>query len=167
MDLEIGDIGFTYRKGSPISWLINIFSKIEKDVKISHVFIYIGDNLISESFFDGVSNKPIDKYLSGKYNVVIKRMDLTDNEKDCLWRYSQEFKGKVKYGYMQLVLLLIKKIYYNFKIFDWSKNQMICSEYIATLFELIGKEQKIPYYKQTPHTIYQWDFRKVILPFIS
>ena len=148
--LQIGDIGFSFKKRNLFSALVYAVSrwktKSASSKKISHCFIYMGDGLIAESSFHGVAIVSIKKYENQKYDLYFKRTTkiMTPQEQQTLWMHAAKQAGLTKYSYGQLFVMLFGKIF-NIRMKDYSKMDKVCSEFVSEDYRLIdinltGKE---------------------------
>jgi hypothetical protein len=139
--LQIGDIGFTFKRGnifSKLVYLVSVWKKNTKtSTKISHCFVYMGDGLIAESSFHGVGIFNLKKY-GDKYDIYFKRVDkiLTPQEQQTLWMHAAEQAGITKYSYVQLLSFLFGKIF-NVTMKDYSKVDKVCSEFVSEAYRKI------------------------------
>jgi len=137
MNLLPCSIIFTFKKRSWFSKLVWYFSKIDTTLaekrKVSHLALYIGDNMIAESSFGGVAIRNIKKFNTGKYDVYIGRC-LLPHECDKIVSYCNESAGLIDYSYLQLFAIMFKKIFRLPNIGDVDKEGMMCVEFILNAF---------------------------------
>ena len=112
MNLEIGDIIFTFKKGNLFSKLIYAFSIWKKNTKnttpkISHALVYIGNGLICEASFGGIEISSILKYDNAKYSVEYQRLinNIDEKQKQMILDYCYEIIGKIKYWHDKFIVL--------------------------------------------------------------
>jgi hypothetical protein len=144
--LQIGDIGFSFKKGNLFSRFIYAVSIWKKNLKkpekkMSHAFIYIGNGLIAESTFGGAIIVNVKKYLDEKHATEFQTPlePLTDLEKQEVFKLCAEQVGIVKYGWGQLFVILFNK-WFKLKQFDFSLKQMHCSEFVANIYEKLNRK---------------------------
>lgn len=146
-DLQIGDIGFSFKKRnilSKIIYRISIFNMIlkKKPKRISHTFIYIGHGLIAESTFTGTIIVNIDKYLdSDKYELEFQTpiYPFTVGEKQIIFNMAAKEAGLIKYSFGQLFVILFNK-WFKIRAYDFSQKQMHCSEFISSIYERLNRK---------------------------
>lgn len=144
--LQIGDVGFSFKKGNLFSRFIYAFSIWKKNLKkpekrISHAFIYIGNGLIAESTFSGAIIVNVNKYLDSKHETEFQTpvIPLTTEEKEIVFKLCAEQVGIIKYGWGQLFVKFFNK-WFKFKNFDFSLKQMDCSEFAANIYEKLNRK---------------------------
>lgn len=144
--LQVGDIGFSFKKGNLFSRFIYAVSVWKKNLKkpekkISHAFIYIGNGLIAESTFSGAIIVNVKKYLDDKHDVEFQTpvYQLSTEEKETVFKLCAEQVGIVKYGWGQLFVILFNK-WFKTRNFDFSLKQMDCSEFVANIYEKLNRK---------------------------
>lgn len=106
--------------------------------------MYIGDDKIIESDWDGVVVNPLSKYLTSEYEIGLFRItpELTIEETDKLISAIKTLIGR-KYAWFQLVWQFILRIFKKSEDKDWAidvENGFICSELIAFSYEQINRK---------------------------
>ena len=146
--LEVGDILFTFEKGSMISqaiyWFMSLFQK-RKFPKLSHCAIYVGDDtLIEADFLMGVQFNKVSHYTSGSYSVWQGRYkdedvygSLNKLQKNRLHFYLLEQLGK-PYSFKQLFGIILHRLTGLMVYDDFDREAMICSELIAEAYVKCG-----------------------------
>lgn len=141
--LQIGDIGFSFNKKNLFSKLIYAVSfwrtTKQSNKKVSHSFIYMGDNLIAEASFAGVAIVNIKKYQDKKHDLYWKRYSnyMNEKEKQTLWMHAANQAGLIKYSFLQLPIIFISKLF-NIKFKDYTKYDKVCSEFVSEAYRAIG-----------------------------
>lgn len=166
-NLKPADIIFTFNKDSFFSKLIWLVSKFKKNKdfkkpKISHVLLYLGNNLIIESSFGGVAIKNI-KAFKKKYKIYIGRcinnFDVDNLKQSCI-----EQAGITKYAYLQIIIIAIKKLFRLHKVGDFQKDAVHCSEFIAAEFKKVNVDlvPQLHPAETSPLDIYNSNIIKII-----
>lgn len=146
-NLEKGDIIFTYDNRFFMGWISELIYSLTKtdddDVKVSHVAMYIGDGLIIESIAQGVSIHSLKSYKLEDYDLYVGRVKTTKEIKEKVCEYTKVQAEKVGYSYIQLIVLLFKKIFK--KIFktaqktkDYDKKNTTCAELVTEAYKQNG-----------------------------
>lgn len=136
--LQVCDIILSYDKKSIVSELIWKVSRLRedyKDPKISHSMIYIGDELISEGDYYGIGVANIAKYTFSRFDLYKGTVNVPF-DKEAVLHYMRETVGVVRYGYVQVFVNLINKVF-RVKINKDPKG-MTCSEYLCKAFLAAG-----------------------------
>ena len=149
-----GDILLSRKTHSPISEVIQGVTRS----MWSHSFLYIGDNKVIESDWDGVVIHPLDRYLNNKYSVGLYRIkpELTEDEAEQLVIQARKLLG-IHYGYLQILWQLVLRLVGKNEDPDWSLDidkGMICSEMMAAAYEKISRRIK----ELPPHQMEPADF---------
>jgi len=149
-----GDILLSCHKRHPISKVISGITRSNW----SHTFLYIGDNKIIESDWDGVVIKPLDHYLNDTYRVGLFRVtpELTEEESKQVIVEARKMLG-IHYGFWQLIWQFILRVCCKSEDPDWALNVdsgVICSEMVAKAYKKIGKKFK----NLPPHQMEPVDF---------
>ena len=138
----VGDMLLSRKVNSPISRVIAGITRSNW----SHSFLYIGDDKIIESDWNGVVIKRLEYYLNDKFTVGLFRVkpELTEDETDRLVKEMRKLLG-IHYGYLQLVWQFILRLIGRNEDPDWAidvDTGMICSEAMATAYKKIGRQIK-------------------------
>jgi hypothetical protein len=97
--------------------------------------IYIGDGLISEGDFYGIGVANISKYTFDRFKLY-KGTVTVPFDKEKVLHYMRDTVGLVRYGYAQVFINLINKLF-RVKINKDPKG-MTCSEYLCNAFKAAG-----------------------------
>lgn len=140
--IKPGDILLSRKPGSPISEIIQDVIRS----RWSHSFLYIGNDKIIESDWDGVVINPLSKYFDGNYELGLFRIqpELTKEEQVKLIDAAFLAVG-TKYAYLQLVWGFILRLLGKSENRKWNidtSKGMICSELIARCYKKIGRPLK-------------------------
>ena len=136
--LQVCDIILSYDKKSLVSELIWKVSRLRedyKDPKISHSMVYIGDGLISEGDYYGIGVANVGKYTFSRFDLY-KGTVTVPFDKEKVLHYMQKTVGLVRYGYVQILLNILNKVF-RIKINKDPKG-MTCSEYVCNAFLAAG-----------------------------
>lgn len=162
MNLEPGDLIFTYKKMSLFSWLIRKVSK----TPYSHVSIYIGNDQVIESAYlsKGVAINQ-NKYFTEKYNHSVYRVKTSPENIAKVIEFAKS-KDSVKYAILQVAFLgmlyLCGWIKQSILKIDVDKG-MTCSEFVATCYKHVGIELAAYPSASTPYELtLSKDLEKII-----
>jgi hypothetical protein len=138
-NIKPGDILLSRLKKDPISKTIRGITQSHW----SHSSIYIGDNKIVESNWNGVRIQPLEEYSKPEYVVGLFRItpELTEQETKGLIKFVRKQIG-IHYGYLQLLWQLILRLFGKSEDPDWALDVdkgLICSELIALSYAHIGR----------------------------
>ena len=141
-NIQTGDILLSRKPGSKISEIIQGVTRS----KWSHSFLYIGENKIIESGWDGVVIRHLADYFNGKYELGLFRVqpELTVDEQSKLVKTARKMLG-IHYGFLQLLWGAILRLFGKSEDPDWNINMskgMICSEMMARAFKRINRPIK-------------------------
>lgn len=148
-EIEVGDLIFTFKRGNLFSRLIWFFGGAPPQLKVSHVAIYIGEGLIAEMSFGGLGITGLRKYSVNKYVVHIGRIKI-EYDVDSVIAGIKEQVGARKYSYIQIGIILLKKLFGLHVKNDVDGDSAMCSEFIVEILRTHGKIDILP-------GIYSWD----------
>lgn len=153
-NVKPADILLTRKYGDPISVIVGGVTKSNW----SHALMYINDEKILESHWDGVRIKPLSRYLNGDYEVGLFRVTPEINELQAkkVVKAARKLLG-IHYGFLQLLWQFILRICGKSEDPDFSidvDRGMICTEVVATAYEKIG----IRFKDLPPHQMEPVDF---------
>ncbi len=160
LKLQTGDIFFTYKPGSFISWLITVGTRApgESKSKASHVGVMINSVACVEALSGGVQLHSFRKqYKDSGYKVAIYRpINIDAADRGMIYKFANAEVGK-RYSFFSVGLHVMDGILWrvfpnlgNLPIFTQIKgsdNFSICSRTVARVFWKIGKTfgKKHPY----------------------
>ena len=133
------DIICKFKKASLIHRAIWYFSKDPGEKwyryasKTAHTMIYRGDSIISEVTFVGMRTIKMEKYSKKKYEIYVIRPNRRFTKKNVT-AFIDNTEGKVKYDFLRLLILMCIKLFGIKSVPDYSKDLMICSEFVSEAF---------------------------------
>ena len=133
--IQPGDIIISYRKDGILSRLIWLFSsKLNLyNGRASHVGLCVDSQLVIESLlFKGVVMSNYSTFNPNTSEIIIVRPDFTFPTAFFKSAYVK-YLGR-KYGWLQIIALLFKRVFKKMTVVDWQPNALICSELICKIY---------------------------------
>lgn len=139
-NLLAGDIILTYKRrnlfSQAIYWLSSHFR--EKSVtainrRVSHAAVSIGYGKIIESSFHGLRIEDCKKY-SPKTHVLTIGTPVKPIDRAKIAQYAYQNAGKIRYGYLTLFAIAVRKICHLDKVNDIEKDAQVCIEFVVQAY---------------------------------
>jgi hypothetical protein len=141
--LKKGDVLFTFNKTNCFSKIIWKFTGKKGELPVSHVAIYLGDDLLAENTlgvtdesWGGVMIRNIAHYNKSNFVLQVGRVKKVFDV-DVLTESAEDDAGVVEYSFFQLIWAFFEKVF-RFKAKDVSLKASVCSEWVIDKFRLVG-----------------------------
>jgi len=136
-----GDVLFSY-SGNILSraiWFIStLWTNTVHEKKVSHAFIYMGRGMIVEESLSGVVIVNIEEYRASSYQLQAYRYTGPKINAALLVDNCRMAAGVVQYSFVELLYILIKKVFRVKHVGKAEKNAQICSAFVLSQYRKIG-----------------------------
>lgn len=118
---------------NPKSWLHRLIKGVT-GYKAGHVALYTGFDEIYEAQSEGIHKTRVKTYPVKSRVYICRVMDLDIMQRNRIIVKCMALEGK-KYAFLQLAMMWAKYTFKIKRVPDVSKKAMICSEFVARVFE--------------------------------
>lgn len=117
---------------NPRSWLHRLIYGVTH-YKAGHVALYLGDGMIIEANSTGVHRKQWKNYREGMKVYIARPLSITETSELKIRSACLDMEND-RYAFLQLAMIFIKNLFRVRHVPDVSKQAVICSEFVATVF---------------------------------